>query len=408
MARRTSGVSVKLAALVMRGLNLQIGYFVAHMAGTTKNPNMTRRLGPGLLMGIAASLLKPWLWLLRKNPTTVPKNLTVFQSYLVGDLFMALPALKVLANSCEIQVLCRPDCTQILSDEGLQGIPFDNGFFIQPGFFSFFRTLRSAWKLRGEIGTSALDFDADPRTAFWLKIAGATRVVSYSRSFAFLFDDLFPIPDEAIHQADKNMAVTSGFLTRHHATGNMKPARTKNPPFIGLHPPSTETWLISCWTRKDTKNWPLDRWDEFLRRMQETRIPFRILNAPDGGAAFQEFHARWTGRVPFLEGSLREVADAVLASTGIVATDNFIGHMAGYYSKPVLWINGSSDPFQVSPRGPKTRIVQVNPMNCRPCNHRCVNPEYKACLLHLEVNDVWHAFETLRPNGINPGDAPSA
>ena len=380
----------------MRGLNLQIGYFVAHMAGTTKNPNMTRRFGPGLLMGIAASLLKPWLWLLRKNPTTVQKSLTVFQSYLVGDLFMALPALKVLADSHEIAVLCRPDCVQLLKDEGLHGIPFDNEFFIRPDFPSFVRTLRSAWKLRGEIGTWALDFDADPRTAFWLKIAGATRVVSYSRPFAFLFDNSFPIPDEAIHQADKNRAVASEFLARYETTFALKNPPPENSPSPASHPKSDGTWIISCWTRKDTKNWPLDRWNEFLKRMQEARIPFRILNSPDGDAAFQEFQAHWIGRAPFLEGSLHDVADAVQASTGIVATDNFIGHMAGYYDKPVLWINGSSDPLQVSPKGPKTRIVQMDPMNCRPCNHRCVNPEYKACLFHLEMNEVWQAFEELR------------
>lgn len=389
------------------------------MTGVAKNPNMKRRGGPGLLANIVAPLLKPWLKLLQKNDSGPAAAFTAFQSYLVGDLFMALPALKALAHHVELTVICRPDCAGILRAEGLNGIPFDNAFQIKPGLGSFLDSWRSAWKLRGRLGALSLDFDADPRTAFWLKVAGVKRTVSYHRFAASLFDELLPLPLEAIHQADRDMAVARAFLesetirkrVRVHGSGKTDssdfsfppPTRTLNP-----NPEPDSPWLISCWTRKDTKNWPLARWDEFLERLLAERVPFRILNAPDGNMEFRTFRARWSERVEFLEDSLTQIARAVQTSKGVVATDNFIGHMAGYYRKPVLWINGSSDPRQVRPKGPQTQGIQVDPMPCRPCGHRCVNAEYKACLTKLSVNSVWRAFEALRATRINPADAPAA
>ena len=102
-------------------------------------------------------------------------------------------------------------------------------------------------------------------------------------------------------------------------------------------------------------------------------VPFLILEPPDGDAAFREFHRRWTGRAVFLRGALPEIADAVRTASGAIATDNFLGHMAGYYGKPVLWINISSPAEQVEPRGPRTRAV-----------HRPT------------AEEAWRAFEALR------------
>ncbi len=360
------------------------------------NPNLKRRGGPGFWALFASPLLKPWLRLFRKGLSPESAPLTVFQSYLVGDLFMALPALKVLAREFDIRVVCRPDCVEILRSEGLEGIPFDNAFFVRPGPASFLKTLRSAWKLRGRLGSFALDFDADPRTAFWLKISGVRRAVSYSRPYAVLFDDLFPIDLKTTHQADKNLAVASGFLEYHekHFGNKISPPVLK-PVAASSHSPESKEWIVSCWTRKDTKNWPLERWDGFLEKMLDAKISFRILEAPDGDEPFRAFQLRWSGRAPFLRGDLADISEAVRNAAGVIATDNFIGHMAAHYNKPLLWINGSSDPAQVMPKGPFTHCVQVDPMECRPCGHRCVNPEYKACLKRLDVETVWSAFARL-------------
>lgn len=368
------------------------------MSENLENPNLKRRGAALLLARSLAPFLKIPLRLFAVKADAKQTSLTVFQSYLVGDFFMALSALKRLAGGVDLCVLCRPDCVDLLTREGLRAIPFDNSFFVQAGPGSFLRTFAAAWKLRGSLGNVALDFDADPRSAFWLKIAGVRKVVSYSRPGAALFDALFPIDANSVHQADKNDAVASGFFkNRSSFSLNLSPpaSRLSIPDSHLPSPVSSSAWIISCWTRKDEKNWPLDRWGEFLQKLSAEKVPFHILEAPDGDAAYKEFLTRWNGRAEVARGSLTEIAEQVRSSKGIIGTDNFLGHMAGYYGKPVLWINGSSDARQVAPKGPHTDVVQFEPMPCRPCGHRCVNPEYKACLNRLTVETVWRGFEKL-------------
>jgi ADP-heptose:LPS heptosyltransferase len=246
----------------------------------------------------------------------------------------------------------------------------------------------------------ALDFDADPRSALWLRIAGARRAVSYARPYSGLFDRSFPLPGDPAHQADRNAAVVRGFLARPELRKRLQlmPARPLEPECVSasLLPLDSAPWIISCHTRREAKNWPLERWDALLEKMAGARLPLLILDAPDGGEDFRRFRERWSSRVGFLRQPLAAVSAYVRNSAGAVATDNFLGHMAGYYGKPVLWINGSSDPGRVMPQGPFTCRVQVEPMPCRPCFHRCVNPKPRECLETLGVEEVWKAFEDLR------------
>lgn len=118
-----------------------------------------------------------------------------------------------------------------------------------------------------------------------------------------------------------------------------------------------------------------------MSRMEAGGIPFAVLDAPDGDAAFRVFRERWHQRVSFVSGPLEFVADRVKTSAGVVATDNFLGHMAGYYAKPVLWINVCSPAAQVEPRGPRTRRVGDG------------GPSHPAL---PSVDEAWRAFVELR------------
>lgn len=358
-------------------------YFLSSMPAHPQNPNLNldRRAAPGMLARLLAPALKPLLRLLRRKAAQgVPT--AIFQSYMVGDFFMALPALKKAAREGAI-VLCRPDCVEFLAREGIAGISFENDFRVRPGIGAFLRTWRAAWSLRGRLGDAALDLDADPRTAFWLKVAGVRRVVSYRRAFGALFDETFELPEPSVHQADRDMRVVETWLKvggthasplhHPHVPGPQPLPPTAQPPPPALSSP----WILSVWTRKASKNWPLERWEALMEKLAAAGIPFVVLDPPDGDAAFRAFKRR--GRADFLRGTLPEIADAVRGCAGVIATDNFLGHMAGYHDKPVLWINMSSPAAQVEPRGPRTLAAH------RP-----------------SVDEAWSAFEALlraRPDG---------
>lgn len=386
------------------------------MIRDVSNPNLRRRPLPGLLALAGGPLLRLLLFPLRRR-SRPDAPITIFESYMVGDFFMALPALKTIAAALPVQVACRADCAEFLEREGIAAVPFANTFRVRPGVATFLATWRAAWRLRGNIG-DALDLDADPRTAFWLRVAGAERVRSYRRAYGILFDETFPLPPGSVHQADRDMAVVGEFLRRYPLfvgsrvsgdgrsfAGNehrhdYEPATAvddKEAPNALRPAPCDEagttksSWLLSVRTRKPAKNWPLARWEELMMKLREEGIPFAIVDAPDGDAEYGAFRGRWEGRVTFVRASLSGIADRVREAAGVVATDNFLGHMAGYFGKAVLWINFRSPAEQVEPRGPCTRRVQA------------ADP---ARAEKLTAEEVWRAFARLRADAAdNPREA---
>lgn len=377
------------------------------------NRNVRRKPVPGLLALVLLAPLRPLLRLLRR-PTVPHAPAAVFASYMVGDLYMALPALKKAAADGRARVLCRPDCVSILEREGLDVLPFDNAFFARKSPATFLRTFRAAWTLRRAgarhgFASVVYDVDASPITALWMRIAGVPRVVSYRRAFGVLFDDTFPLPADAVHQADRDMAVADHIVSvhdaphvacAHGATAPIVPPTHAHPPrpahpcaqsrshphgLPGTHtaePESSPAWLLSVWTRKPAKNWPLESWDQLLEKLQGQGVECAVLLAPDGDDHYARFRARWEGRVGFVAGSLDRIADTVRTVAGVIATDNFLGHMAGYYGKPVVWINMVSPAAQVMPRGPRTIEVapEPGPAGAGP----------------VTVEAVWRAWEAAR------------
>lgn len=361
-----------------------------------------RRQGPGLILALAWPFLKAGAVCLgfgrRPGP---PGTLLAFAAYQVGDLYMALPALELLARHVRVTVACRPGCEGILARRGFAALPFPHPAFASASPRAFLRGLRAAFALRGRTRAfaAAFDLDGDPRTALMLRAAGCARVEAPRRPFAWLFDASWPVPAHGPHQAEREWAAAAAWLaSRGIAAPPAPPAPPSAPPA-----PAGAPLLLSCWTRKDEKNWPWERWDEVLALLVSSGRPFAVLDAPDGDAGFAAFRARWGGRARFLAADLPGIEDAVRACAGVIGTDNFLGHMAAALGKPVLWINGSSDPAAVAPRGPGTEIAQCEPMPCRPCGHRCANPVYKRCLKDLGPGPV---TERLRAGW--PGPPPAA
>ncbi len=358
-----------------------------------RNLSSRRRLVPSIVLIIAYPVIRIVLWALKNlvggskkkvNSGQLP-NLAVYQSYQVGDAFMALPAILLLKPHFTVTIICRPDCQGIFQNEGFQVVPHFNPFFAKPSPTTLWHSLQGAWKMRGQIPFLALDFDADPRTAFFLKVAGAGTTYSFARSFDWLFDKTFPLVSKPQHQLDKQLAVAEAFL-RHKNLAFPKINGTVNEITKShVHPLRI---LLSCWTWKNEKNWPLNYWDQIIISLIDSGCSIEIIVPPEGITVFQSFRLQWQSQVNFLEGDLDKIHLAAKAADGIVCTDNFLGHMGAYSGKPVFWINGSSDPAHVAPRGPRTQIVQVDTMPCRPCSHRCNNPIHKQCLIELVPEKV--------------------
>ena len=146
--------------------------------------------------------------------------------------------------------------------------------------------------------------------------------------------------------------------------------------------------MVSCWTRRDEKNWPLDSWNELIAMLLREGRDLCVIVPPDGDQNFHNFRSKWQAKVEFLAAGLEVIHTRVEAAEGVLCTDNFLGHLGANLGKPVFWINGSSDVDHVRPYGPSVEIVQMEPMPCRPCQHCCINPIHKQCLVELRPNTV--------------------
>jgi len=334
-----------------------------------------------------------------------PNVITVFQAYMVGDLFMALPALKILQDNLPqgktLQVLCRPDCEEFLRRQGYVARGFKHPWFASHRPAAFWASLRQARALRGEAGASALDTYGDPRTAFLLRIMGICEVVSYRHAHAAFFTNFFALPPAIHHQVDRNTEGAKQYLEMKGwsaRSGKGDEGKWRSHPVSLIENTKSEELprpgdlLISAWTRKDTKNWPLPYWDKLLTLLLSQGIGFSLIDPPDGDEAWRTFAQTWQTKVPLLRLSLLDLWHALGNYRVVVTQDNFLGHMAASAGKPVFWLNGSSDPGEVSPKGPLgqyTEIMHIEDMPCRPCAHRCTEVRHAHCLTDLPVEAVW-------------------
>jgi ADP-heptose:LPS heptosyltransferase len=371
------------------------------------NPNLRRRRLPALLLTAAYPAMAAALWALRAvsgpRASSEAAGVVLFQSYQVGDFFMALPAIRRLHGGLSVTVLCRPDCLFVLRRLGIPALACELPFLSRPTPKTFFASLRQAFRLRSRLGPVALDFHADPRAAFFLKVAGVRTVCGYRRPFAWFFDRLFPLSDRAVHQSEKDMDLASSFLESQGKHASYPSSVAPAPGGSAAPGAPARGLLLSCWTRKEEKNWPLARWDETLDHLLAQGRRVTVIVPPDGGAEFRAFRARRRERVEFLEADLESVHDRAQGCEAVITLDNFLGHLGAYLGKPVFWINGSSDPAHVRPLGPRVAAVQADPMPCRPCGHRCNNPDRLKCLLELRSEAVLPRLDAwLAEGGQNP------
>ncbi len=371
-------------------------------------PNFRRRNPFGIFLVLSYPIIQAIIWILGKKVR--PENLAqkvgdkresilIYQSYQVGDFFMALPAIIKLSGNFKVTVLCRKDCQFVLNNLGIDSLVHENTFLASSGLSTFINTIKSSLILRQAIANInpilSLDFESDPRTAIFLKIAGAPWTISYTRSFGWFFDQTFPLTLNRSHQSEKSIAISieiqkifSKFIPKGilDSEKNNHEANSEKKDFQK----GSNYFILSCWTRKEEKNWPFQYWNEVLKFISGKKISVQIVVPPEKNSDFLNFKIRWEKKsgISFFEGDLKAIYQITSMSRGIIATDNFLGHMGAYLKKPVFWINGSSNPLHVGPLSPKIKIVQFDPMPCRPCYHRCSNPIHIQCLKELKPKYV--------------------
>ncbi len=303
---------------------------------------------------------------------------------------MSLPAIQLLGQHMQVRVICREDCSFILEDMKINHISFNNALFESFSFSSLLISFKNILNLRRKGLYQVLDLEADPRSMWQLKLAGINTIITYNRPGAIFADEIVTIKQEPMHQLEKNYNIAAAYL--RGIKPGVESARLKSLlPVPGAMTDTGAPIIISCWTSRPEKNWPLDCWAQLLDNLYKQDIPFRILVPPDADRHFLDFKTRYESQWSFLSASLESVYSLVLGCRSVICCDNFLGHMAASLGRPVMWINGSSDSAYVRPYGQSTRVVQEE-IACRPCFHKCTHRVLAQCLKSLSSQKVIDEF----------------
>lgn len=159
-----------------------------------------------------------------------------------------------------------------------------------------------------------------------------------------------------------------------------------------------------------TKNWPGNYWSELARLA--TAAGYRVL-LPWGDEIERQRAEQIKNGSSDVEilprQTLTELAGHIGRSTGVIAVDTGLGHLAAALSVPTLSMYGPTDPGLSGTYGEHQLHIKSN-LNCAPCVKRdCsysgpgVTDEYKGkpflvfppCFSTLRPETVWHKFSQL-------------
>jgi len=305
---------------------------------------------------------------------------------------MALPAFEKLKNHMDFKVICPQQTSPVLSDRGFDVIEFDFPIYNKFNAKNILATYTNLKILKKMNLQTVIDFNSDPRTSFFLKLAGIPKVISYLSKGKNFFDEYLTLPSTKIHQVERNLLVIDKFIS------DRKLKVIQNRELKISLKNENDIWYVFLFSETTTKNWSLNNWERFLDNIIQAGENIKIMTPIQVDRELSVFIAKTSAKYSYISNSLLEIDNLIARAKGVITIDSFPGHVAATHSKPVFWINGSSDSDYVSPYNTQLSISQIDPMECRPCLHNCTNPIYKSCLINLESDKVLQDFELFLRN----------
>lgn len=163
----------------------------------------------------------------------------------------------------------------------------------------------------------------------------------------------------------------------------------------------------TTWT---TKHWPEHYWRHLAHIATEAGFDVLLPWGNSGERQRAEFIARGNSKVTVLDRhSLTGIARHILQSTGVIAVDTGLGHLAAALNKPTISLYGPTDPNLSGTYGELQLHLNSN-LNCAPCVKKTcgyvgpgITDEFDnqafavtpPCFATHKPDAVWQRFEKL-------------
>lgn len=308
-------------------------------------------------------------------------KILVIQTAFIGDAILATGVLEKLHQhypDAQIDYMVRKG-----NDSLFAGHPFihhlrvwdkKNGKY--KNLFSLLKTIR---KEKYDLLVNLQRFAA---SGFLTAFSGAKQTIGFKKNpLSFLFSQRFEHEYDNRHEIERNHQLVSAFTYSTAAKPRLYPTDAdflkvqpyKSTPYICIAPASV--WF--------TKQFPVEKWSEFLNRIQQNLTVY-LVGAPSDKDLCQDIVNKVTNsfvKLHILAGELSLLQTTALMKDAVMnyTNDSAPLHLASSINAPVRAIFCSTVPeFGFGPLSDNSGVIQTDiPLSCKPCGLH----GYKACPL---------------------------
>lgn len=238
-------------------------------------------------------------------------------------------------------------------------------------------------------------------TGFLTAFAGAKKSIGFDKNpLSFLFTQVVPHDfsgtGDAVHEIQRNHALIRAITDEHAAKPKLYPSETdekniavyQTTPYVCIAPASV--WF--------TKQYPADRWVEFINQLPQ-QYSIYLLGAPGDQVLCNSIEKQATRPLVNMAGKLSFLSSAALMKKAVMnyVNDSAPMHFASAVNAPVTAVYCSTIPaFGYGPLSDSSFVVETPvALSCRPCGlHGQVQcpQEHFNCARHIRTEQL---IETL-------------
>jgi lipopolysaccharide heptosyltransferase II len=332
-----------------------------------------------------------------------PRQILVLESHLIGDIVMAIPALRALRErfrSANITFVAGPWGKVLLADQGLVNDFVEIRFPWSTYDYSpsnLRRLMSAVLGIRRRHWDLAIDLRGDIRNIAILYLTGATRRVSYGFTGGeYLLSDIVTDPAAKEHIVDHNIhlveqlgcAVTlkePALKVSEQQMGEARnvlqlPRADGGVAVIGIHPGAS----------KPLRHWSADRFAKLADILLEnTKHRVFLFQGPKDRQTVMDIVGKMKHPAAIIEQPLSLLPALFKCCNVLVGLDSGAVHLAAAVGTPTIVLFGPAEPEKVRPYSGRSLTLIKEGYSCRPCDQvHCVQPGNN-CMDALQVETVY-------------------
>ncbi|MGA2786403.1 MAG: glycosyltransferase family 9 protein [Verrucomicrobiota bacterium] len=318
-------------------------------------------------------------------PALKPK-LLIIELWGLGDLVIATPFLRAVAERFEVTLLAKPFALDLQPRlwPGVKVVAFTAAWTAFKNKYQLWRwplweMIRLRRKLVAEHFEFGLSARWDPRDHLLLKLFGAKKRLGFPRlrSRIFLTQPLTR-PDPGAHRYES-------WRTLAQALDLRLPPRDK---ILLPAVPCREKVLIHTGAGQLVRVWPLEQYQRLAAHLRREKIQTQIACDPDQRA----WWLRAGEAKVATPGTVTELLALMDQAGAFIGNDSGPGHLAAFCGVPTFTIFGPQLPEWFAPLHPMAEWMEGRACPYKPCSDYCRFPT-PHCLGNIREEEVWSRVE---------------